>query len=215
MNLLHSLAPYLGYLASLLLIIALLVSNDLRFRWFNTGGNIVFIVYAILIGAIPVLLTNFILLFINCYYLGKIYRKKENFDQLEFAGEEQLVHKFLEFHQSDIHAYFPEFDAERLKGKLNFVVIRDLVIANIFSAEVLDNGDAEVLINYTTPKYRDFKVGRYIFEKEKDFLIAKGVKRILYKKVLNKQHLQFLKVMGFLDQAGVVSKKLEPGSLNM
>lgn len=48
-------------------------------------------------------------------------------------------------------------------------MIRDLVIANIFSAEVLDNDDTDVLINYTIPKYRDFKVGIYFFEKKRFF----------------------------------------------
>ncbi len=205
---LNLIAPYFGYLASLLLIIALLVSNDLKFRWFNTMGNIIFIVYAIVIAAIPVLLTNSILLCINLVYLIKIYRKEENFDLIEFKGDEKLVHKFLAFYQNDIIAYFPEFDEAKLSGNLNFVVIRDLVIANIFSAVVLDNGDADVLINYTIPKYRDYKVGTYIFEKEKDFLITRRVKRIIYREVFNKQHLQFLKATGFINQDSLITKIL-------
>jgi hypothetical protein len=83
-------APYLGYIASLLLIIALLVSNDLRFRWFNTAGNVFFISYALIIGAIPVLITNCILLGINALYLVKVYRRQENFDLIQFSGEEAL-----------------------------------------------------------------------------------------------------------------------------
>lgn len=201
-------APWLGYLASLLLIIALLVKNDLNFRWFNTMGNVVFISYAIFIGAFPVLLTNCILLCINLYYLIRIYRRQENFDQLEFKGDEKLVHKFIAFYQTDIDDYFPGFDSNQFQGNLNFVVTRDLVIANIFSARVKPDGDAEVLINYTTEKYRDYKVGRFIFEKERDFLMAKGVKKIVYKKVANKQHLRFLKVMGFTIQDEAVSKTI-------
>jgi hypothetical protein len=42
-------------------------------------------------------------------------------------------------------------------------------VANIFSAKVDAAGNAEVLINYTVPKYRDFKVGKYIFENENLF----------------------------------------------
>lgn len=190
-------APYFGYLASLLLIIALLVSNDLKFRWFNTAGNIAFITYAIYLHAFPVLLTNCILLIINMFYLIKVYRQQEDFELIEFIGEEKLVNKFVHFYQSDIDTYFPLFRTSSLKGNLNFVVLRDLVIANMFSAELTDNGDAEVLINYTLKKYRDYKVGRFIFEKEKQFLILKGVKRIIYKQEINNDHQQFLKVMGF------------------
>lgn len=196
----HFIAPYFGYLASLLLIIALLVSNDLKFRWFNAAGNVAFIAYAIIIGSIPVLITNCILLVINGVYLVKVYRRQENFDLIEFSGEENMIGKFIDFYQEDIKAFFPGFRKEQLKGRLNFVVLRDLVIANMFSAAVSDNGDAEVVINYTLKKYRDYKVGRYIFEKENNFLVSKGVKRIVYKQEINKDHQRFLKVMGFVKE---------------
>lgn len=195
-----AIAPYLGYLASLCLVIALLVSNDLKFRWFNTLGNVFFIVYAIILGAFPVLLTNLILLCINGYYLVKVYTKKEKFDMLEFKGDEQLAKKFLSFYKKDIAVYFPSFNNEAMMGNLNFVVTRDLVIANMFSANVADNGDAIVLLNYTVQKYRDYKVGTFIFEKERDYLIEKGIKRIVYINMQNKKHNDFLKVMGFTPQ---------------
>ena len=194
-------APYLGYMASLMLIIALLVSNDLKFRWFNTAGNIFFICYAIVLDTIPVLITNVILLCINAVYLIKVYRRQENFDLIEFSGEEKLVGKFIRFYEKDIHAFFPDFQQDLLKGNLNFVILRDLVIANIFSASVLPNGDAEVIINYTLKKYRDYKVGRYIFDKEKKILVSKGVKRIVYRQISNDNHRQFLKVMGFAKES--------------
>ena len=195
---LQQIAPLFGYLASLALIIALLVNNNLKFRWFNTAGNIFFIVYAIIINAYPVLVTNLILIGINIIYLIKVYRKIEMFDLLEFKGEEKLVSKFLGFYQEDIQAYFPDFKAAAMKDNLNFVIMRNLDIANIFSASISAEGDAHVVINYTVPQYRDYKVGRFIFEKERDRLMARGIKRIVYSQAINKQHEKFLKVMGFL-----------------
>ena len=80
---------------------------------------------------------------------------------------------------------------------MRFVVLRDLVIANIFAAHITPQGTAFVKINYTLEKYRDFKVGRFIFEKENNYLATKGVKQIAYAKVDNKNHERFLKIMGF------------------
>ncbi|MEO5968069.1 MAG: hypothetical protein ABIP68_09295 [Ferruginibacter sp.] len=193
----QQIAPWFGYLASLFLIVALLVNSDLKFRWFNGFGNITFITYALFIGAYPVLLTNVILLGINAYFLIKIYTKKELFDLIEFSGNETLAIKFLEHHRIGILDYFPNFTSDNIKGKLNFVVLRDLVIANIFSANLNADGDAEILLNFTVPKYRDYKIGKFIFEKEKDYLNSKGVNRIVYNNVTNKNHEKFLKVMGF------------------
>ena len=194
---LQQLAPYFGYLASLLLAIGLLVSNDLKFRWLNTGGNIAFIFYGVVLGAVPVILTNCILLIINLFYLYKIYNRKEHFELLEFSSGGILVDRFLSFYKTDIAAHFPVFTREQLEGKLNFVVLRDLVIANIFSARVDEDGQAEVLINYTVTKYRDYKVGRFIFDKEKQYLLSKGVRKIYYTSVANLRHKMFLTVMGF------------------
>lgn len=193
----QNIAPYFGYLASLMLIIALLVNNDVKFRWFSAFGSLFFILYGSLLHAIPVLITNVTLFSINIYYLIKIYRRQENFDIIEFTGDEKLSVKFLHFYQKDINAHFPDFTTDLLKGNFNFVVLRDLVIANMFCARLEENGDAEVLLNYTLPRYRDYKVGSYIFEKEKQFLLSKGVKKIMYKKVTHPRHLAFLKVMGF------------------
>lgn len=193
---LAAVTPWFGYLASLCLIIALLVSNDLKFRYFNTAGNIFFITYAIILQAYPVLLTNLILLVINLVYLIKVYQRKEVFDLLEFKGDEKLARQFLQFYKKDINSYFPQFDPAMMQGNINFVITRDLVIANMFSAKI-ENGDAEVVLNYTVLKYRDYKVGTYLFEKEKDFLHAKGINRIVYTHVDNKNHGRFLKVMGF------------------
>src|SRR5205823_7538678 len=111
--------PYFGYLASLCLIAALLISNDLKFRWFNTFGNIFFIIYALILHAFPVLLTNVILFCINAFYLVKVYRRQENFDMLEFKGDEKLIQKFLQFYQNDIRTYFPEYKAKDLQQNLN------------------------------------------------------------------------------------------------
>jgi hypothetical protein len=197
-----------GYLASVLLGISLLVNNDLKFRWLNTGGCVAFIIYGILINAFPIILTNTVLLLINLYTLLKIYKKGEDFDLLEFGVDATLIAKFLGFYEEDIHAYFPEFELRAEENDIRFVVLRDIVIANVFVASLTEDGTAEVKLNYTVPKYRDYKVGRFIFDKEKTYLVSKGVKRIVYKKVANKSHEQFLKVMGFTKMGSGYVKEL-------
>lgn len=210
---LDQLVPYFGYLATLLLAIGLLVSTDLKFRWFNTGGNISFIIYGIMLKAMPIILTNGILITINIYYLYRIYNRKEFFELIEFESGGVMIDRFLAFYQKDIASYFPDFKREELAGKVNFVVLRDLVIANIFCVSVNEEGKAEVIINYTVPKYRDYKIGRFIFDKEKNHLLSKNVNTVLYKKVSNPQHEKFLKVIGFqkelVNGLEYFSKKLE------
>ncbi|MDB5197851.1 MAG: hypothetical protein JWP88_2222 [Flaviaesturariibacter sp.] len=196
----------IGYVASVLLALSLLVTNDLQFRWFNLFGCLAFIVYGILINAFPVLLTNALLFLINLYYLVKIYRTEEAFDLVEFGRGDELISKFLRFYQKDIALYFPHFKPEQAGAPISFVVLRDMVIANIFVATVDAEGTGTVLINYTIPKYRDYQVGTFIFEKEKGFLISKGVKRLVYTQPLYAKHESFIKRMGFAPEvAGAAS----------
>ena len=197
-----------GYAASVLLAISLLVTNDLKFRWLNTLGCVAFIVYGILIHAFPIILTNTILFLINLFYLVKLYSAKEDFELIEFKGGEKLVYKFLNFYKADINKYFPDYTHEENDGNLNFVVLRDLVIANIFVATLDENGNAFVKLNYTVAKYRDYKVGEFIFEREQKFLISKGVHSLIYKNVPNKNHERFLLVMGFKKINGEYIKTL-------
>ena len=194
---LQQIAPYFGYLASVLLAFGLLVNNDLKFRWLNTGGNIAFIVYGVVLGAVPIILTNSLLLTINLFYLYKIYNRKEHFELIEFSNGGILIDRFLSFYQNDIAAHFPDFKREQLASNLNFVVLRDLVIANVFSTKPDKNGTGVVIINYTVAKYRDYKVGRFIFDTEKKFLLSKGIKNVQYNAVANRRHEKFLKVIGF------------------
>ena len=203
------LAPYIGYLASLFLIISLCIHGDIKFRIYNSLGCVAFTIYGIAFNAWPVILTNAILLAINFYYLRKLYQHRENFDLIPFTVDDKIVQKFLHFYAVDIATYFPAYSESSTKANFNFIVLRDLVIANIFSATLDEKCDANVHINYTIKKYRDFKVGKFIFEKEKENLMAKGVKRIVYKNVQNKSHVTFLEMYGFKKMGEQYIKELD------
>lgn len=194
---LQTAAQYIGYLASVGLILSLIAKTDLKFRIWNMLGCFLFIIYALLIKAWPVLVPNAILFVINVVYLFKISNKKESFDIVQMNENELLLHKFLDFYADDIKSYYPTFSKSQLEGNMVFVVLRDLVIANVFAAKVDSLGEAQVTINYTVPKYRDYKIGNFLFGSQKSFLTTKGIKRVVYNKVHHPGHEKFLEISGF------------------
>lgn len=187
----------IGYLASICLAFALMVKNTIKARWFNVAGNIFFIAYGILIPAIPVIIANTGLLFINVYQLYKLYNKQEQFKLVEITNENNLGKYFLEHYSTDIQSFFPNFKWQSSSNSISFIVLRNMELANIFVAHLNEVGQAIVQINYTIPKFRDYKVGRFIFEENKNFLKQMGVKEILYNIDLEATHIDFLNVMGF------------------
>jgi len=197
-----------GYLASLLLAISLLVNNDVKFRWFNIFACISFIIYGLIIHAFPVTLTNSILLVINVVRLVQLNTKKEYFQIVEVSSDDAILTSFLTFYRQDIERYFPNFNIRETKADLHLMILRNMDIANAFITTIED-GNATVKLNYTVKKYRDYKVGRFIFDTDKIFLNSKGINAITYNHVHNESHRKFLKRMGFeANSAGQYIKHL-------
>ena len=178
-------------------MIGLIVKTSLQFRWWNALGCFVFIIYAVIINAPPVILTNALLLAINIFFLFKIYGRKEHFDITPVKASDTLIQKFLLFHAKEIQEYFPEFEQTKMPTNKTFVVLRDMAIANIFDAEVKEDGSAVVNLNYTIPSFRDYKVGRFLFGKDKQILKDYGIKTVVYDKEIKKSHEKFLTKSGF------------------
>lgn len=63
---------WIGYLASLLIVVSLTMSDIVKLRIVNSIGCVVFVTYGILVGAYPVIVSNFAIVIINIYYLYKM-----------------------------------------------------------------------------------------------------------------------------------------------
>ncbi len=75
---------YIGYLASLLVLVSFLMKNMVRLRWLNTLGCMVFIAYGLLLQSIPIIITNAAIVVINSFYLLKSRKKLVSF---KFLGK--------------------------------------------------------------------------------------------------------------------------------
>lgn len=189
----------IGYAASAFLAVSLMVTGAFKFRTINMVGQVTFIIYGVVIHAFPIIIANSVLLLINIYQLYKLLQSKEQFKYVPIQLSDKIIDNFLKFYDKDVKSYFPNFHyLPTLQQHISFVVLRDAAIANIFIATIDSKGNATVQINYTVPQYRDYKVGRFIFEQEKKYLLSNGVQQVVYTNVTNDNHLQFIKVLGFV-----------------
>jgi hypothetical protein len=62
---------YIGYIASGVVLLSFLMRKMLFLRIVNTIGCVFFIVYGILLGQAPIIITNAAIVLINIYYLSK------------------------------------------------------------------------------------------------------------------------------------------------
>ena len=65
----------IGYFASALVILSLMMKNIFTLRLINTVAAIWFVIYGFLIQSYPVILTNALIVLINFYHLYNEFRK--------------------------------------------------------------------------------------------------------------------------------------------
>ncbi len=64
-----SIIDWIGYLAMALLLISFMMKNVTKLRIINSFGCGMFIIYGILIGGIPIVITNSLIVLINLFYI--------------------------------------------------------------------------------------------------------------------------------------------------
>lgn len=64
----------LGYLASVLVAVSLTMRSLLKLRVINLAGAMLFTIYGLVIGALPVAALNFFIVGVNVYYLHQMFR---------------------------------------------------------------------------------------------------------------------------------------------
>lgn len=181
-----------GYAASLLVLISLLMTSVVKLRIINMTGSFIFAIYALVIGSYPTAIMNFCLVAVNIYYLIRIRRTSKLFTLLPTGLEDPYFLHFLQFYQEDIHAYFPGFRPEEAQADTAWFVCCDAVPVGLLLGRDLGDGAFEVALDYSTPQYRDCSVGRYLYQQ----LSGLGYQKLIFKANAGK-HEAYLRKMGF------------------
>ncbi len=186
----------IGYVASALVAISLMMTSILKLRIINLVGSAFFTLYGLLIGAYPVAAVNAFIVGINVYYLSKIFGAKEYFRLLEVEHRSEYLRYFLTFHEQEIRRFLPAFSYQPAGDQLTFFVLRDVVPAGLFIGEREGEGTLRVILDFVIPGYRDFKVGSFVFSEQAEFFRRRGIERIVSDPG-TREHERYLRRMGF------------------
>ena len=194
----------LGYIASILVAISLMMSSLLKLRLINLVGAFFFVVYGLLIGAIPVAVVNGIIILVNLYFLYQMYSSQERFSLLNVNSDSDYLRYFLEFHEADIKTFVPDYRFEPQDSQLIIFVLRDLVPAGLFIGEKGEDGEFTIYLDYAIPAYRDFKIGRFLYQ-NRSFFAQHGIRQ-LKTTPYNATHEKYLQRVGFQIDNSVIEK---------
>jgi len=186
---------WVGYLGSLVILISLLMSSIKKLRWINLVGAVIFSFYGFMIASIPTGFMNVGIAVIDVYFLVKMYRQKDFFRVYTIKSKEYLQ-QFFKFYKDDIKQ-FQDIDEELLlEAPVRFYVLRNMTPASVFIAEKYDDNTLEIKLDYAIPQYRDFKIGKFVFEDQKEYFSNLGYSKFVVFSA-KKEHVNYIKKMGF------------------
>lgn len=191
-----SLIEIIGYLGSFFIAFAMTFSSIIRLRWFSLVGTILFTAYGFAIGAYPVGIVNAFIMITNIVFLSKQYTKKELFRTLEIRNDNRYLIDFIKFHKDDIAKFFPEFSFQNKENDFSFLVLRDMQVAGVFIGRMIEDNKLCIELDYVTPEYRDYKLGKYVYNPNQQLFREKNIKTLISGSYSQKNNA-YLKRIGF------------------
>ena len=193
----------MGYLASLLVLVSLLMSSVVKLRVINSIGAALFTVYAILIESYPTAVMNFALIIVNIYFLVKVLRTKKLLSLVELKPEDAAAQHFVTFYKEDIARIFPDYDFSMDPEQRCWLVYADANPVGIMIGTVTQPDTLGVSLDYACPSHRDCSVGHYLYACLKE----QGIRQMVAVSDVP-AHTGYLKRMGFQQKGDKYIKNL-------
>jgi len=147
------------------------------------------------IGSVIILVS---LLMTNVYRLRQI----NLIGSLIFAVYGWLIGAWpvLAIHERELMAYAPGLTYENLAEANTNVIFRNMLPVGLFAYR--QNGqDADIVLDFMIPEYRDFKAGQYLYKTKRMFFKEQGIKRFHAVATHRSQPRYYLR-NGFVREAG-------------
>lgn len=145
----------LGYAASIMVALSMLMVSVVRLRVINLVGSVVFIIYGIMLPSVPVVLTNLFVVGVNIWHLRRAFKNGRSYCDYVPVGPEReaQLQEYLDVHMSRIKRYYPHVERSYLekvrqgKGQI-YLAIHQLKVRGIAAWVPLEEMDPAEVVNY-------------------------------------------------------------------
>ena len=192
----------IGYIGSALVIVSMLMTSVVKLRVINMIGSVIFCTYALCIHSYPTAAMQVALIIINVINLRKLLNTKKEYSVVKLTGTDSFPKYFIEQNNDDIKKIFPEFTQIQDDDSVYLVCCHSDCAGILVGAPAADN-TLNVVLDYTTPAYRDTSVGKFLYNKLKDDNIKKLTSRTGIE-----LHQKYLLKMGFTQNNDYFEKQL-------
>jgi len=186
----------IGYFASFLVALSLMMSNIFKLRLINLFGAGIFAIYGLIVGAYPVFVVNGWIFLVDVYYLYKTFKNKNDFKLFNVKEDAVYLREFVKYYSKDIGKFFPDFKSESLSGTTPVFIVRNMLPVALFAYEKIDKETLKIIIDYTIPAYRDLQNAHFFYSRGLEQCQSDGFRYFITESSV-KSHRKYLNKMGF------------------
>ena len=159
----------IGWAGSALLIYSVMQARVLRFRVLNLAASAILAGFNAALEIWPMVAMNVVLCAINLWHIRTLVTTRhdeDTFEVLEVGPYDAYLRHVLRVHESDILRFQPDFAWDgSVDDRAAFLVQRaDETVGVVLVRENAD-GVAQVLLDYVTPRFRDFSPGEFVWRR--------------------------------------------------
>ncbi len=151
----------IGYLASALVVVSLSMTSVVKLRIISMLGSLAFLVYGLLLGSVPLMITNAAIVVLNAWFLRKEFAPAIDLGVSRIRPDSPFLNDFLRYHMDDIRLFQPDF-AMPTEDSITLVLTRDGLPAGAVVGHRRDE-TLELSLDYVLKAYRDSRLGNWLF----------------------------------------------------
>ena len=191
-----------GWIGSALVVFSLVQTNIMRFRWINFAGAVIAAIWNILAGMWPFVAMNGAIAIIDAYFLLKLYRERHDatvYQVVEVAPNDSYLQYLLNTNADDI-AKFTNYNLAASgasdPNRSAFLVLNGDETVGAVEVENTGNGIGRVLLDWVSPKYRNFSPGEFVYQQSGVFR-EKGFRQLIVPPGVLTSSSDYLQRIGF------------------
>ena len=193
----------IGWIATVLVVASLTVTNVWRFRVMNLVGAVLATGYNAAIGVWPVVAMNAAITVIDVYWIARLQRERHDaaaYEVIDVRADDPWLAHLLRVHGQDLARFHPTFDPARLDGCTAHLVVRADETVGFVLVRDVGGGTGLVEVDYVTPRFRDFTPGEFVYRRSGLFA-DQGLRRLEVHAVPH-AGAAYLDRMGFAPMSG-------------
>lgn len=183
-----------GYVASALVVLSLTMRSLVKLRTLSLTGGIIFTVYGLLIGSLPVVITNVSVALVNIWQLRRELAPEQPMAAVPIEVDAPFLKDFLGAHALGIQSIQPEYHPSAADRFVRLLT-RDGLPAGVLIGEPAGT-ELLVKLDFVTPAYRDSQIAKWLFGPGRKTFTDAGFTRLVAD-ASTSVHRHYVEFVGF------------------